>query len=71
MKIRHVSIKNFRGIRELEWDIQSDIVCPHWARRFHQDDGIGCHLTHTRPFAISELQRTPTFTKPTSKRRSR
>ena len=27
MKIRHVSIRNFRGIRELEWNIQSDTVC--------------------------------------------
>ena len=27
MKIRHVSVKNFRGIRELEWDIKSDVVC--------------------------------------------
>ena len=27
MKIRHVSVKNFRGIRQLEWDVRSDIVC--------------------------------------------
>ena len=27
MKVRHVSIKNFRGIRELEWNIESDVVC--------------------------------------------
>ena len=27
MKIRHVSVKNFRGIRELEWDVKSDVVC--------------------------------------------
>ena len=27
MKIRHVSVKNFRGIRHLEWNIGSDVVC--------------------------------------------
>ena len=27
MRIRHVSVKNFRGIRQLEWDIRSDVVC--------------------------------------------
>ena len=27
MRVRHVKIKNFRGIRELEWDIRSDFVC--------------------------------------------
>ena len=27
MKIRHVSVQNFRGIRELEWDIRADVVC--------------------------------------------
>ena len=27
MKIRHISICNFRGIRELDWDIATDIVC--------------------------------------------
>ena len=27
MKIRHVSVKNFRGVRELEWDVRSDVVC--------------------------------------------
>ena len=27
MKIRHVIIKNFRGIRQLEWDVRSDFVC--------------------------------------------
>ena len=27
MKIRHVSIRNFRGIRHLEWDVRSDVVC--------------------------------------------
>ena len=27
MKIRHVSVKNFRGIRSLEWNVASDIVC--------------------------------------------
>ena len=27
MKIRHLSVRNFRGIRELEWDIPSDVVC--------------------------------------------
>ena len=27
MKIRHLRVRNFRGIRELEWDIPSDVVC--------------------------------------------
>ena len=27
MKIRHVKVKNFRGIRELEWHITSDFIC--------------------------------------------
>ncbi len=27
MKIRHVSVKNFRGIRSLEWKVASDFVC--------------------------------------------
>lgn len=27
MKIRHVSIRRFRGIRELDWDVASDMVC--------------------------------------------
>ena len=27
MKIRHVSVKNFRGIRQLEWNVGSDVVC--------------------------------------------
>ena len=27
MKIRHVSIRNFRGIRHLEWEVRSDVVC--------------------------------------------
>ena len=27
MKIRHLSIKNFRGIRSLEWTITSDFIC--------------------------------------------
>ena len=27
MKIRHVSIRNFRGIRQLEWNVRSDVVC--------------------------------------------
>ena len=27
MKIRHVSVKNFRGIRQLEWNVRSDVVC--------------------------------------------
>ena len=27
MKIRHVSVKNFRGIRELDWDIKSNFIC--------------------------------------------
>ena len=27
MKIRHVSVKNFRGIRQLEWDVRADVVC--------------------------------------------
>ena len=27
MKIRHVSVKNFRGIRRLEWNVRSDVVC--------------------------------------------
>ena len=27
LKIRHISICNFRGIRELDWDIATDIVC--------------------------------------------
>ncbi|MGI6375221.1 MAG: ATP-dependent nuclease [Anaerolineae bacterium] len=27
MKIRHVSIRNFRGVRELDWVVDSDMVC--------------------------------------------
>ena len=27
MKIRHVSVKNFRGIRSLDWNVNSDVVC--------------------------------------------
>lgn len=27
MKIRHISVRNFRGIRELDWAINSDMVC--------------------------------------------
>ena len=27
MKIRHVKVKNFRGIHELEWHISSDFIC--------------------------------------------
>ena len=27
MKIRHVSVRNFRGIRYLEWNVRSDVVC--------------------------------------------
>ena len=27
MKIRDVSVKNFRGIRQLEWNVRSDVVC--------------------------------------------
>ena len=27
MNIRHVSVRNFRGIRQLEWSVKSDLVC--------------------------------------------
>ena len=27
MKIRHVSVKNFRGIQQLEWNVGADVVC--------------------------------------------
>jgi len=27
MKLRHLSIKNFRGIQELDWNISGDVVC--------------------------------------------
>ena len=27
MKIRHVSVRNFRGIRQLDWNVKSDVVC--------------------------------------------
>ena len=27
MKIRHVSLRNFRGVRYLEWNVDSDVVC--------------------------------------------
>ena len=27
MKIRYVSVENFRGIRQLEWNVGSDVVC--------------------------------------------
>ena len=27
MRVRHVSVKKFRGIRQFEWDIRSDVVC--------------------------------------------
>ena len=27
MRIRHISIKNFRGIKELDWKVTGDFVC--------------------------------------------
>ena len=27
MNIRHVSVRNFRGIRQLDWNVKSDVVC--------------------------------------------
>ena len=57
MKIRHVSVKNFRGIRELEWDIRSDVVCllgPGDATKSTVLDAIGYSLAPGRFLGLND-----------------
>ena len=57
MKIRHVSVKNFRGIRELEWDIRSDVVCLLGlgdATKSTVLDAIEYTLTHSRFLGLND-----------------
>ena len=57
MKIRHVSVANFRGIRRLEWDIKSDLVClvgPGDATKSTVLDAISYALSHGRFLSLSD-----------------
>ena len=57
MKIRHVSVKNFRGIRRLEWDIKADVVCligPGDATKSTVLDAIASALSHGRFLGLSD-----------------
>ena len=57
MKIRHVSVKNFRGIRQLEWDIKADVVCligPGDATKSTVLDAIAYALSHGRFLGLSD-----------------
>ena len=57
MKIRHVSIKNFRGIRHLEWNIGSDVVCligPGDATKSTVLDAIAYALSPGRFFGVND-----------------
>ena len=57
MKIRHVSVKNFRGIRRLEWDVKADVVCligPGDATKTTVLDAIGYTLSHGRFLGLTD-----------------
>ncbi len=57
MKIRHVSVKNFRGIRRLEWDIKADVVCligPGDATKSTVLDAMAYALSHGRFLGLSD-----------------
>ena len=57
MKIRHISVKNFRGIRELEWNVRSDVVCligPGDATKSTVLDAIYYTLGHHRFLSMND-----------------
>lgn len=57
MKLRHLSIRNFRAIRELEWTIESDVAClvgPGDGCKTSILDAIEYTLYASWPLAVSD-----------------
>ena len=58
MKLRHLKINNFRGIRELDWEIKQDMICligPGDSTKSTILDAIEYVLTPSWTLPISDL----------------
>ena len=58
MKLRNLEIKNFRGIKELKWDVFGDMICligPGDSTKTTILDAIECALTHRWYLPFTDL----------------